>query len=273
MTVDRRGAHRAARRRARLPGAAAAGPGRRRSSTARSSTASARSGTRSRRRPRSTPVLADARGGADRGAAQHGLRRSSRRSRSCAARFRGKRLLDALIDLPFAISPVVDRPRRWCCVYGRTGWFGAVAHRRRHPDHLLACPASCSRRSSSRCRSSRARSRRCCARSATSRSRRRRRSAPRRWQTFWRITLPVDPLGRRLRRRALDRARDRRVRRGQRRLRQDRRRDRDAHAARREALPELRPRRRLRRVGAAGGDRAGHAARDDPHRSHGGPTS
>ena len=27
-------------------------------------------------------------------------------------RFRGKGLLEALIDLPFAVSPVVDRPRR-----------------------------------------------------------------------------------------------------------------------------------------------------------------
>ena len=52
------------------------------------------------------------------------------------------------------------------------------------------CRRWCSRRSSSRCRSSRARSCRRCARSATSRSRPRTRSAPRRWQTFWRITLP-----------------------------------------------------------------------------------
>ena len=38
-------------------------------------------------------------------------------------RFPGKRLLDALIDLPFAISPVVIG-LSLLLVYGRTGWFG-----------------------------------------------------------------------------------------------------------------------------------------------------
>ena len=37
--------------------------------------------------------------------------------------FRGKALLDALIDLPFAISPVVIG-LALILVYGRTGWFG-----------------------------------------------------------------------------------------------------------------------------------------------------
>ena len=37
--------------------------------------------------------------------------------------FRGKRLLDALIDLPFAVSPVVIG-LALILVYGRTGWFG-----------------------------------------------------------------------------------------------------------------------------------------------------
>ncbi|CAA9319801.1 MAG: Sulfate transport system permease protein CysW, partial [uncultured Gemmatimonadaceae bacterium] len=69
----------------------------------------------------------------------------------------------------------------------------------------------------------------------------------------------------RLRRRALHRPRHRRVRGGERRERQDRRRDRDAHAARREALPELRPGRRLRGVGPAGRHRPGDAAGHDPH--------
>ncbi len=39
-------------------------------------------------------------------------------------RFRGKALLDALIDLPFAISPVVVG-LALIFVYGRTGWLGA----------------------------------------------------------------------------------------------------------------------------------------------------
>ena len=38
-------------------------------------------------------------------------------------RFRGKALLDALIDLPFAVSPVVIG-LALILVYGRTGWFG-----------------------------------------------------------------------------------------------------------------------------------------------------
>ena len=38
-------------------------------------------------------------------------------------RFPGKRLLDALIDLPFAISPVVVG-LALLLLYGRTGWFG-----------------------------------------------------------------------------------------------------------------------------------------------------
>ena len=37
--------------------------------------------------------------------------------------FRGKTLLDALIDLPFAVSPVVVG-LSLILVYGRTGWFG-----------------------------------------------------------------------------------------------------------------------------------------------------
>ena len=38
-------------------------------------------------------------------------------------RFRGKTLLDALIDLPFAVSPVVVG-LALLLVFGRTGWFG-----------------------------------------------------------------------------------------------------------------------------------------------------
>ena len=59
-------------------------------------------------------------------------------------------------------------------------------------------------------------------------------------QTFFRITLPGDPLGRGLRRRADHRPRARRVRRGERRVRQAVRPDRDRHAVRGERVPELR---------------------------------
>ena len=173
-------------------------------------------------------------------------------------RFRGKWLLDALIDLPFAVSPIVVG-LSLILVYG-AGWLGSTC---RLPGASSRCPAWCWRRSSCACRSSCARSRPCCARSATSRSRPPRRSARRRWQTFWRITLPAIRWGVAYGVVLTDGARDRRVRRGQRRLRQDRRPDRDAHAARREALPELRPRRGLRRLGAAGAHRAADAAGDD----------
>src|SRR5947207_970229 len=39
--------------------------------------------------------------------------------------FRGKALLNAVIDLPFAISPVVIGLSLYV-LYGRTGWFGDV---------------------------------------------------------------------------------------------------------------------------------------------------
>ena len=69
-------------------------------------------------------------------AAQHGPRRSCSRSCSCAGRFRGKWLLDAIVDLPFAISPDRRRPR----ADPRLRQDRLVRRRagqRRHPGHLL----------------------------------------------------------------------------------------------------------------------------------------
>ena len=52
-------------------------------------------------------------------------------------RFRGRALLNALVDLPFAVSPVVVG-LALLLVYGRRdGWVGRVVRRPRHPDHLL----------------------------------------------------------------------------------------------------------------------------------------
>ena len=82
-------------------------------------------------------------------------------ARSCwsAARTRGRAMLDALIDLPFLVSPVIVG-LALILVYGEDGWFGNW-----FTDHgiriIYAVPGWCSRRSSSRCRSSCARSRRC----------------------------------------------------------------------------------------------------------------
>ena len=60
---------------------------------------------------RAARLLADDPDRGDRGAAEHDLRGRLRAASSSASNFRGKALLNALIDLPFAVSPVVDRPR------------------------------------------------------------------------------------------------------------------------------------------------------------------
>ena len=49
--------------------------------------------------------------------------------------FRGKRLLTTLIDLPFAVSPVVAG-MIFVLLFGRQGWFGPWLARARHQHHL-----------------------------------------------------------------------------------------------------------------------------------------
>ena len=51
------------------------------------------------------------------------LRRVHRRSPWCAGRMPGKKFVEAIIDLPFAISPVVIG-LALVLLYGREGWFG-----------------------------------------------------------------------------------------------------------------------------------------------------
>ena len=107
----------------------------------------------------------------DRRGRQHDLR-SRMRLALVRTNFRGKALLNAVVDLPFAISPVV---------VGLSLLSPLRAHRlvRRASCSITASRSSslCRewswRRSSSRCRSWSARWCRCCTRSATSRSRRR----------------------------------------------------------------------------------------------------
>ena len=182
----------AARRRARLPRAAARAPGRRSSSTAPSSTASAPvvgRGHHARRRMHAfwltLEIVAIAR------AAQHGLRRRRGARCSCAAQLpRQARCSTRCIDLPFAVSPVVVG-LALILVYGRTGWFGGWL-----ADHgiqvIFSVPGHGAGHDLRLAAVRRARGRRrCCARSAPSRSRPPRRSARSAWQTFWRITLPA----------------------------------------------------------------------------------
>ena len=177
------------------------------------------------------------------------------RSRGASA---ARRMLNALLDLPFAISPVVIG-LSLVLLYGRTGWLGPWL-----ADHgiqiIFSVPGIVlatifvslpfvvrevtpvlkeigDEQEQAACDAGR------------------------------RVVddvpphhVPRDPLGPRLRDRAVGRPRDRRVRRRERRLRPRRRRDADPDAARAAALRELRPRRRLRSLGAAGRHRAAHAA-------------
>ena len=172
-------------------------------------------------------------------------------------RFRGKAVLNAIIDLPFAISPVVVG-LALILVFGNGGWLGdlpfevifsvpgivlatifiSVPFVVREVTPVLMEVGDDQEQAAVDAR-----------------------------REPLAVVLAhhaaVDPLGHRLRRRALGRALHRRVRGGVGGLRQDLRRDRDAHAAGGEALPELRPRGGVRRLRAARLHRTRHAAGDD----------
>ena len=72
-------------------------------------------------------------------------------------RFRGKGLLNAFIDLPLAVSPVVIGLALFLLYAPRGGWFGSLAVGARIPGAVRDARRSCSRRSSSPSRSSPAR--------------------------------------------------------------------------------------------------------------------
>ena len=177
-------------------------------------------------------------------------------------RMPGKKFVEAIIDLPFAISPVVIG-LALVLLYGREGWFGDELTRAgvqvlfSFPGIVLATifvtlpfvvreVAPVLREVGDEQEQAAA--------------------------TLGRVHvdhLPPDhpardPLGPGLRRGALGGARHRRVRRGQRGLRQGRRRDRDADPAGGEALQQLRPGRRLRGVDPARHHRPGHPGRHGP---------
>ena len=69
--------------------------------------------------------------------------------------FRGKSLLITLIDLPFAVSPVISG-LIFVLLFGLQGWLGPWLRRARHAASSSPCRASCWPRSSSPSRSSRA---------------------------------------------------------------------------------------------------------------------
>ena len=103
-------------------------------------------------------------------------------------RFRGRGVLQAIIDLPFAVSPVVVGVALIVLWGSAGGW--ASSRRTSGSRSSSACRASCSPASSSRCRSSCARSNRCCTRLGTDQEQAAATLGARWWQTFWRITLP-----------------------------------------------------------------------------------
>ena len=103
--------------------------------------------------------------------------------------FRGKALLNALIDLPFALSPIIIG-LSLILVWGKYGWFGPALESIGFQvifampgmvarDHLRV-PAVRGPRGHARC----------CARSAPTRRRPPTPWARRDWRAFWRVTLP-----------------------------------------------------------------------------------
>ena len=83
-------------------------------------------------------------------------------------RFPGKGVLQAVVDLPFAVSPVVAGVAL-ILLWGYGGWFGGVESLGFRV--IFGFPGLYSPPCSSHCRSSRARSSRCCVRSAPNRRR------------------------------------------------------------------------------------------------------
>ena len=92
-------------------------------------------------------------------------------------KWKGNAVIDAIINLPFAISPIVIGLSLFL-LYGTDGWFGPALWPKRASRSSSRCRAWSWPASSSRCPSSCARPCRCCRRSAPSRSRPPRPSAP-----------------------------------------------------------------------------------------------
>ena len=185
-------------------------------------------------------------------------------------RFRGRALLNAAIDLPFAVSPVVVG-LSLLLVYGtRDGWVGnwfaeqGIRIIFSTPGMILATMfvslPFVVRETIPVLREIGTEQEQAAATLG---------AGP--FQTFFRITLPGDPLGRGVRRGAHHGPRARRVRRGEHRVRQVSRPDRDRHAARRERVPALQRDGRLCRVGRARAARPGDPARDEPDQAKGSP--
>ena len=177
-------------------------------------------------------------------------------------RFPGKALMNAAIDLPFAVSPVVIG-LALILVYGNDGWFGGWLTEHgiqvifSYPGMILATifvslpfvvrevvPVL--------------------REIGTEQEQAASTLGSTWWQTFWRDHAAVDPLGPDLWRRARDGAGAGRVRRRQRGLREIVRGDRDRYPFRRAAVPPIRSDWCICGIGRAGADGAGGAAVDEP---------
>ena len=134
---------------------------------------------------------------------QHGVR-CRHLAAAGALRVPGRRALSALIDVPLSVSPVVVGLALVLVYNGRAAGSARSRKAGRTSDHL-STPRHDHGDGFVACRWSSVRSFRCLPRSATTRSRRHAASALG-LQTFRRITLPSNQVGRRLRRRALPRA-------------------------------------------------------------------
>ena len=186
-------------------------------------------------------------------------------------RFRGRALLNAAIDLPFAVSPVVVGLSLLLGLWKPRRLDRRLARRERHPDHLLDAghdPRDHVRLAAVRRPRDDPGAARDRDRAGAGGGHARRGPAP----DVLPRDAPGDPLGRGVRRGAHHRPRARRVRRREHRVGQAPGPDRDRHAACRERVPALQRDGCVCRLGRARATRPRDPARDEPDQAKGSPT-
>ena len=75
---------------------------------------------------------------------QHRVRPAARLGRWCATRSRASRIVDALVDLPFAL-PTAVAGISLTALYARNGWLGQIPGAARHQGRVRARSACSSR--------------------------------------------------------------------------------------------------------------------------------